>query len=87
MSRTLTPNLGGSIVASSARLIPVFLLTKFSLVGRLDVLVSWFFWFFLSFSRFSNFFWCFGFYNLFGILSYVIFGFLGYMIFLDFWVI
>ena len=49
LNRTLTLNLGESIVASSARLIPVFLLTEFSLVGRLDVLVSWFFGFFVFF--------------------------------------
>ena len=74
LSRTLTPNPGESMVASSARLTPVFLLTKFSLVCRLDVLV-----FFLSFVIF------FGVldYMIFLVFWVVWFfcGFLGYMIF------
>ena len=55
LSRTLTLNPGELMVASLARLILVFLLTKFTLVGRLDVLVLFFlgiFWvmrFFLVF--------------------------------------
>ena len=64
MSRTLTPNPGESMVASSARLTPVFLLTKFSLVCRLDVLV-----FFLSFVILL----VFGLYDFFGFLGYVIY--------------
>ena len=80
LSRTLTPNPGELMVASLAKLIPVFLLIKFSLVGRLDVLV----FFFLGFVIFLVY-WVMWFFLDFGLYDFL--EFLGYMIFLDFWVI
>ena len=86
LSKALSPNLSESIVASSARLVPVFLLTKFSLVCRVDGASFWLV--FLHFLFFFDF-WCFMIFLVFLVflfsLYFGIFYIFVFLYFLIFW--
>ena len=60
LGRTLILNPSESVIASWARLIPVSLLTRFSLICRMDGTTL------VARLEFLNFFWLFGFSNFFG---------------------